>query len=256
MKLGALWLVLLPSVAFAQGYAVGGKAKVYLGGDGEVVTVVPLEGEEPRRVLLHFVGTGTTLDGRTLLHTVRPGGRDGSDFVRDVDGDEYVTLTSRSTWGVWKELELHPPSVPSVRLGYSAKKSEGVEGQRLLDTWLRRRASGDKETDERRFADAAKDVATTCGATVSATIDWSMVKDADVAKHDLGGLCVDGLRAVQSLCDDAEGKKAVAAGVKRFTCRPGGPPRVSVEKGAVTFTTSGESPEQESFVRSALLEKL
>lgn len=256
MRPGALWLLLLPSLALAQGYTVGGKVKVYLGGDGEVVSLVPLPGDEPRRVLLHFAGTDTALDGRTLVHTVRPAGRDGSDFVRKVDGRDSVTLTSRATWGAWRELELHPPSGPSVRLGYSEKKSEGVDGQRLLDTWLRRRTSGDKATDEQRLAAAAKDVTAACGTPVSATIDWSNVKDADIAKHDFGGLCIDGLRAVQSLCDDAEGRKAVASGVKRFTCKPGGPPQVTAGKGAVTFTTSAESPEQESFVRSELLEKL
>jgi hypothetical protein len=256
MSPGALWLLLLPSLALAQPYAVGGKVKVYLGGDGEAVTVVPLQGDEPQRVLLHFAGTETKLDGRTLLHTVRPAGRDGSDFVREVDGRPYVTLTARASWGAWKELELHPPSGRAVRLGYSTKKSEDVDGQSLLDAWLRRRTSGDKATDEQRFADAVKDVTAACGAPVSAAIDWSRVKDSDLGKHDLGGLCIDGLRAVQSLCDDAEGKKAVATGVKRFTCRPGGPPQVTVGKGAVIFTTSAESPEQEAFVRSALLEKL
>ncbi len=256
MRPGTLWLLLLPSLALAQPYAVNGKVKVYLGGNGEEVTVVPLQGDEPRRVLLHFAGTDTDLDGRTLLHTVRPAGRDGSDFVREADGRPYVTMTARAGWGAWTELELHPPSRRAVWLGYSGKKSEGAEGQRLLDTWLRRRASGEKAADEQRFASAAKDVTATCGTPVSAAIDWSGVKDADIARHDFGGLCIDGLRAVQSLCDDAEGKKAVASGVKRFTCRPGGAPQVTVGKGAVTFTTSAESPEQESFVRAALLEKL
>jgi hypothetical protein len=114
-----------PAAGDAAGLKPSGIKKVFKGPEGEVAAMVFLAPPEKKLILIRFDGTNTAWDGKVYLHKVHPAGL-GEDYVADIDGKDYVTITMRDTYG--KSYELYPPDKrESLRLRYSEAESKNVD---------------------------------------------------------------------------------------------------------------------------------
>ncbi|MHB8876999.1 MAG: hypothetical protein ACYC8T_25160, partial [Myxococcaceae bacterium] len=101
--------VLLAATALGDELSIEGSPKVYVGANGERVTVLRLKPRSASKVLLAFEGTDSALDGKILAHEVVEAGNK-ADIKRKEKGRDYVRLAARETWWSSRQFTLYLPS--------------------------------------------------------------------------------------------------------------------------------------------------
>ena len=84
-------------------------------------------------VLLKMTGAdvfNAGLDGKVIRYVARPGGT-GVDFVTQVDGQDYVRMLSRQSWGSWTFFEVYLGGKPA-HVELDEKRSAEVKPAALL----------------------------------------------------------------------------------------------------------------------------
>jgi hypothetical protein len=119
-----------PRVSDGAGLKPSGLKKVFKGPEGEAATLVFLAPSDRNLILIRFDGTGSAWDGRVFLHRIQAVGL-GEDYVADVGGKDYVTITMRDVYG--KSYQLHPPNQPGpLRLTFAEAESKAADPEAVF----------------------------------------------------------------------------------------------------------------------------
>lgn len=106
--------------------------KVFLGPNGEKVTVVFLEPIKRDRVLIKFEGVAGDWEGKVILHK-RVQDSWSDDYETAVKGERFVSLVGRSRQGVMS-YKLYPLGIRTdgIALTYSAEESKKALGTKIV----------------------------------------------------------------------------------------------------------------------------
>jgi hypothetical protein len=114
-----------PSASEGAGVKPSGLKKVYKGPEGESATLVFLVPPDKNLILIKFDGTGSPWDGKVFLHKIQAVGL-GEDYIADINGKDYVTVTMRDAYG--RSFALYPPNkADSLPITFSEAETKAVD---------------------------------------------------------------------------------------------------------------------------------
>ena len=91
-----------------------------------------------------------------------------------------------------------------------------------------------------------------CGASITASFDWTGVNEDDLITQSANGWCESAFEGIRHVCGDAPGKDAVKEKIKSVTCSFGPERGISLKDGTVNFTISFKSANDADFVFESL----
>ena len=94
-----------------------------------------------------------------------------------------------------------------------------------------------------------------CGVKITGSIDWTGSVLEDFDKYSGYGYCEEALSALESVCEDQDGKDAVKEKVKTFVCKFG-KREVTLKEGTLTWSAEWESSNNADFVKEYLMKAL
>lgn len=241
-KLAVAVLVLSSNAAFAGSLKVGKYPKVYSGEEGIKVTVISIENSEPKKALVHVVGTETRIDDVVLLHTEVSNGSNGFALETYIDDDTFWTVSSENHRYGGKEMMLTLPEsrTKSSYLSYSEKLSKAANADDILKKYESQLADGTvakvqiykgSEDIQARvngvFKRAVNEAKSDCKAPIGSKIDWSSI-NADVkAKRPVASLCRAPAEILAAFCNKVSGH-SVAKKVEQIHCSFGNGQKLSL----------------------------
>ena len=96
-----------------------------------------------------------------------------------------------------------------------------------------------------------------CGTQLKAGFDWSSFDSAQIASQNVVSWCTAALAAMEDICSDSLGKKALSAKVKTLTCGGAATPSVTLDgEGTVKFFFSLTPNQNKLLVRDYLNKNL
>ena len=236
-----------------------GKGTVYSSVSGESVSVVPLLPPEERKFLVQFNIPGDDHDGKVLLLTATPSGKEfwGRWRGRDIRFIQTERPNGRDVFVVSRMLEdavirVEPDTERTRAL--DAEEVQALYLKQLADGTLSRGEAFDKKfwarDHERQLNEALAAMNTACGAKVAAAISWDAVPDKMLDDGEaIGSYCAGPLAALQSLCDESEeARRTVQARVKRLECRAADSFSARVEADSVVWNIApreGADPDRD-----------
>ncbi len=240
-NLAAAILVLSSNAASASELKVGKYPKLYSGEEGIKVTVVSIEGSEPKKALVHVVGIESRIDDVVLLHTEKPNG-DGFGLETYVDDDIFWTIRSEKHRYGGKEMLLILPESKSkpMSLYYNEKLSKEVNAADILKKYESQLADGSiakvqvyKGSEDLQgyvngiFKRAVNDAKAECKAPIGAKIDWSTIKADEKTKRPVATLCRQPAEVLVDICGKNAGNN-VAKKVEQIHCSFGPSQKISL----------------------------
>ncbi len=233
--------------------------KVFSGPEGELVSVIQLTPVESMKALIHVQGTGSELDGKVLPHEVYESG-DNVTYSTQRRGRDYATLVVRSKGGRRNYFLNVPNRRDSIPVSYDDARTKTLKAEEVYALHQKQHADGsltrlmafDRKGEtagaEQTLAESVTALNEACGTSVKATIDWSSIPDELLKTYSIPSYCESPLAVLTKLCATAEGKKAIQAQAKEFTCRFGDALKLEVQAGRVSWTTAKDAANQEEFV--------
>lgn len=247
-----------PSTLIARGL-------VFTGAEGVRVEVIELKSGDT--ALIRVTGTRTEIEGKVLEHRIiDDGGR--MNYATPIHGREQYTLVreaSRHGGSPSWRLYVRGSDISGMPLAYDEEASKQLDTVALYRTHEDQREDGGlealqrfdrKREQDRHEADLAETQASTrqaCGADVAVTIDWSTVDDDLLKELSISGYCEPGLDAMRYLCEHEPARAFFGQSVKRYHCRFGSEPALTVADQTLTWTVSREGSNMADFARDALL---
>ena len=241
--------------------------KVFSGPEGEQVAVVPLTPVEGKKALLHVQGTGGELDGKVLPYEVSESGDDVR-YTTELRGRGYSTLVVSSRGGRRSYTLNVPGRRYSISVTFDEARTKALKADEVYALHQKQQADGtltrlmafDRKAEmagpDQQLAETVKSLNAACGGSVTATIDWNSISDELLKTYSISSYCESPLEALRELCESPEGKKAVLAQAKEFTCRFGEALKLEVQAGKVSWTTAKDEGNQEEFATKFFLENL
>lgn len=97
-----------------------------------------------------------------------------------------------------------------------------------------------------------------CGTKITAEFDWSKSKLEDFDTYSAYGYCEATLDALESICEDADGKEAVQKDVKKVLCKFGGKGSrsITLKKGVLEWVIEWEASNNQDFIKEYLMKTL
>ncbi len=218
-------------VGFASVALKAGKyARVYKGGEGITVTVVPLMPNPEKDALIEVEGIESKIDEIVLRHKAVVG-RDTT-WVTTIAGEDFWTLRSEKSWG-WKRLLLILPERPMepIDMMYDEKASKSVKAvafvkrheKQIKDGSIAKIAAWNRAereaTHNAEFASALAVTNKACGSNLTASINWKTVTDEHLKALSIHSYCSPGLSALADGCSNAETKTKILKAVKSYECQ-------------------------------------
>ncbi len=241
--------------------------KVFSGPEGERVAVVPLSPVESKKALLHVQGTDSELDGKVLPYEVHESGDDVR-YTTQRQGRGYSTLVVRSSGGRRRYTLYVPNRRDGITVSFDEARTNTLKAEEVYALHQKQQADGtltrlmafDRKGEmagaEQTLAESVKSLNAACGTSVKATIDWSSISDELLKTYSIPSYCGSPLESLSKLCASAEGKKAIQAQAREFTCRFGDALKLEVQAGRVSWTTAKDAANQEEFATKYLEENL
>jgi hypothetical protein len=241
--------------------------KVFSGPEGEQVAVILLSPVESMKALLQVQGTGSELDGKVLPYEVHESGYDVR-YTTQRRGRDYSTLVVSARDGRRTYSLYVPNRRDGITVSFDDARTKALKAEEVYALHQKQQADGtltrlmafDRKGEtagvERTLAETVKSLNAACGTSVTATIDWSSVSDELLKTYSISSYCESPLEALSKLCATAEGKKAVQAQAREFTCRFGDAVKLEVQAGRVSWTTAKDAANQEEFATKYLEENL
>lgn len=204
--------------------------RVYRGGEGITVTVIPLMPSPEKDALVEVKGIETKIDEVVLRHKAVEGNDPA--WSTTIAGEGFWTLRSEKIWG-WKRLLLILPEKPmeTIDMVYDEKASKKVKAQEFvkrhekqlkdgtiqkLAAWNRsERESGNNESFNKDLAAMNQ----ACGTKITANIDWKSVTDEHLKRLSISSYCSPGINALADACTKPEAKGKITKSVKSLICR-------------------------------------
>lgn len=239
-------------------------AKVYKGGEGAVVTFIPLSPKSEEKALIEVTGIDTELDGLILLYYFEKQG-DAEAYKMKYDGSPSTRLrTTQGYWSTGTTLYL-PDFNRGIELSYDEKASKKVDTSAFLKRYQAQEAKGvqkklavfDREkytkSAKNEFMEKAEVAKTACGKAFGAEIVWDSVTDTYLQKYNFASYCGNTFSEMASLCEASEkSKTALNAKIDTVRCAFGDKLKLRIEGKTLNWTTVGDEPNQETYIRNYL----
>ena len=103
------------------------------------------------------------------------------------------------------------------------------------------------ESADKDFARQADPLNDKCGTKMTAKIDWANAVEDDVTHYTVASYCEAGTKAINRVCNNPTGKKAVMEKIKTVTCGFGKEPSMSLKDGALDYKITFQQSKDEEF---------
>ncbi len=254
--------------ALARAGAPVGAGKVFSGPEGEQVAIVPLTSHEGKEVLVYVQGTGGPFDGTVLLHEVLER-ESRADYRTRYRGEDFITLSLQAGSGDTRRRQLHVPGRQlDVPLSYDEARTQALKAEQVYALYQQQQADGTltrlmafdrgarMAEQEQALAKAVTSLNAECGTSVNATIAWDTISDDVLRARGVASFCGAPISALRKLCGSDAAKQTLQAQVQRVLCRFGAAPKLEIESGQVTWTTSQDAKNQDSLAARYFEERL
>lgn len=263
-----LFLALLLAPGAARADAPVEPGRVYVGGDGVTIAIVPLKPKTDNKALVRVSGSGTVYDDKAIPHERSDeGGRVA--YSTTYKGRTWVTITVPSAAEA-RPIPIYLPGRRDVTVKYDEGKSAALKTDDVYRAYQKQQADGTlaalaafnrkEETarhDKQLATETGADFAKKCGYKLPVTINWTSFSDADIKELSITSYCGDPIDAMARLCDDSpEAKRTIAAAIKSFSCAIGPEMKLDLAGSALNWTTSRSGRNMGDFARKYLEKKL
>ncbi len=263
----ATWLIFTAPNVMAE-ISLSNYAKVYKGGEGAVVTLIPLSPPAEKKALIHISGMDTEIDGLVLLYDLEDWGS-GEAYVMTYDGSRRARLSSeKDYWTSWTTLFL-PDHPNGIEVTYDEKSSKAAISGDFLKLYLKHKekniqqelARFKRDRHEARanadLLEKAKDTSAACGSEIKASIDWKSISDEALKELSIGSFCGSPLEGLAVLCKESEeNKKTLARKVARVNCKFADKVHIDIRDRVLQWTTTKDTHNQDDFAKYVLMNEL
>ncbi len=226
----ALALVATSPTLEAQSLKPSKYARVYSGGEGLTVTLVPLMPNPAKEALIEVTGTTSAIDSVVLRYEAV--GEERLSWSTKLAGENFWTVRNEKEWGT-NRLYLALPERPMnpIALSFNENASKSVNASRLIKKHQTQLGNGTitklvawnrKEREAQNneaFYEGVTSMNKACKTEIRASIDWSTVNDELLKKLNVSAYCSPEIHAVESACEDPTRRASIVRSVKTFTCK-------------------------------------
>ena len=257
--------LLLLAAASARADSPVEAGKVFVGGEGVSVAVVPLKPRADKKVLVRVTGSGTVFDDKVMLHKLEDADSRRISYETTYHGRDWVTLSARD--GAYSLAA--PGRRDGGMLKFDEARSKALNADDLYKTHQKQQADGTlqalaafnrkEETarHEKQLGETSDSFTKRCGYKLPVKINWTSISDDDIKELSLASYCGEPLDAMGRLCEDsAEAKKTIAAAIKSFSCTMGPAMQLDLQGTTLNWTTSRSGRNMGEFERKYLEKKL
>jgi hypothetical protein len=260
-------LLLPPAAARADSPVEPGR--VYVGGDGIAVAVVPLKPRTDNKALVRVTGSGTAFDDKVMLY--ERDDRDGGKIAYSTTyhGRSWFTITV-PTSAEARPIPIYLPGRRDVTVKLDEKKSAELKTDDVYRAYQKQQADGtlkalaafnrkdETARHEKQLAESpGADFAKKCGFKLPVKIDWATFPDDDLKELSIATYCGEPIDAMARLCEDsAEARRTIATAIKTFTCKIGPEMQLELAGTSLNWTTSRSGRNMGEFARKYLEKKL
>jgi hypothetical protein len=259
-------LVLAPAAARADAPVEPGR--VYVGGDGVTIAIVPLKPKTDNKALVRVTGSGTVYDDKAILHERQDeGGRVA--YATTYRGRDWITITVPTSPEA-RAIPIYLPGRRDVTVKYDEGRSAALKSDDVYRTYQKQQADGTlaklaafnrkEETlkhEKDLLAETGGEFAKKCGYRLAVTINWASFSDADLKELSITSYCGQPIEAMARLCDDSpEAKRTITTAIKSFSCGIGPEMKLDIAGTALNWTTSRNGRNMGDFARKYLEKKL
>jgi len=242
--------------------------RVYVGGDGVTIAIVPLKPKADNKVLVRVSGSGTVYDDKAILH-------EGSDvggrfaYGTTYRGRGWITITIPTSPEA-KAIPIYLPGRRDVTVKFDEARTAALKSDDVYRAYQKQQADGTlarlaafsrKEEAEGHEKHLAEDAGVTftkkCGYKLAMKINWAGISDADLKELAVSNYCAEPIEAMARLCDDSpEAKRTITAAIKSFSCTIGPEMKLDLSGTALIWTTNRDGRNMSDFARKYLEKKL
>lgn len=259
-------LLLLLAAASARADSPVEPGKVFVGGEGVSVAVVPLKPRADKKVLLRVTGSGTVFDDKVILHKLEDADSRRINYETTYHGRDWVTLSARD--GAYS-LGVPGRSRDGGTLKFDEAKSKALNADDLYKTHQKQQADGTLKAlaafnrkeeiarHDKQLGETIDSFTKRCGFKLQVSINWPSISDDDIKDLSLASYCGEPVDAMGRLCEDsAEAKKTIGAAIKSLSCTMGPAMQLDLQGTTLNWTTSRSGRNMGEFARKYLEKKL
>jgi len=242
--------------------------RVYVGGDGVTIAIVPLKPKTDNKALVRVSGSGTVYDDKAILHDREDVGGKVA-YGTTYRGRDWITITVPTSPEA-RAIPIYLPGRRDVTVKYDEARTAALKSDEVYRAYQKQQADGTlarlaafsrKEEAERHDKHLAEDVGVTftkkCGYKLAMKINWAGISDADLKELAVSNYCGEPVEAMARLCDDSpEAKRTIAAAIKSFSCTIGPEMKLDLAGTALIWTTNRDGRNMSDFARKYLEKKL
>jgi hypothetical protein len=260
---------LLLAPAAARGESPVEPGRVYVGGDGVTISVVPLKPRTDNKALVRVTGSGTVFDDKVIPHERGDGDRGKVSYSTTFHGRSWYTITVPSAADA-RPIPIYLPGRRDVTVKLDERKSADLKLDDVYRAYQKQQADGTlkalaafnrpEETarhEKQLAADAGDSFAKRCAYKLPVKINWASFSDDDIKELSIASYCGEPLDAMARLCEDSpEARRTIAGAIKSFSCTMGPAMQLDVAGTTLNWTTSRSARNMGDFARKFLEKKL
>ena len=242
--------------------------RVYVGGDGVTVAIVPLKPRTDNKALVRVTGSGTVFDDKAILHERGDGDGGKVAYSTTYRGRSWFTITVPSS-AETRPIPIYLPGRRDVTVKYDERKSSELKTEDVYRAYQKQQSDGtlkalaafnrkeENARHEKQLAETGADFTKKCAYKLPVTINWASFSDDDVKELSISSYCGEPIDAMARLCEDsAEARRTIAAAIKSFSCTMGPEMKLDVAGTTLNWTTSRSGRNMGEFARKYLEKKL
>lgn len=240
-------------------------AKVYKGGEGAVVTFVPLAGSTEKKALIEVAGIDTEFDGLILLYDLEDQGLTDA-YTMKYDGRVSTRLrTNEGDWSRWTTLYL-PDVKDGIELNYKEEASKKLDTAKFLERYKEQEKAGVQEklavfkraqhTEEAKqaFMSSAAIAQADCGKKFGAEFPWASATEEQLRDYSFSSYCGEVFNQLATLCKKSEKSRAsILSKIDTVSCVFGDTLNLRLDGKTLHWTTAENEPDQETFIKHYLM---
>jgi hypothetical protein len=263
----AMPLLLAPAAARADAPVEPGR--VYVGGDGVTIAVVPLKPRTDNKALVRVTGSGTAFDDKVIPHERGDGDGGKVAYSTTYHGRSWFTITVPSSPEA-KPIPIYLPGRRDVTVKYDERRSAELKTDDMFRAYQKQQSDGTlkalaafnrpEETarhEKQLGADAGDAFAKRCGYKLPVKINWASFSDDDIKELSIASYCGEPIETMARLCEDsAEAKRTIERSIKTFGCTMGPAMQLDIAGTTLNWTTSRSARNMGDFARKFLEKKL
>jgi len=264
------WLLLatllLPAAARAEAPVEPGR--VYVGGDGITIAVVPLKPRTDNKVLVRVTGSRTVFDDKVIPHKRGDGDGGKVAYSTTYRGRDWYTITVPSSAEA-RPIPIYLPGRRDVTVKLDDRKSAELKLDEVYRAYQKQQGDGTLQAlaafnrkveiaeHEKQLAETTDTFTKRCGYKLPVNITWASISDDDIKELSIATYCGEPIDAMARLCEDSpEAKRTITAAIKTFACTMGPAMQLDLAGTTLNWTTSRSARNMGDFARKYLEKKL